>query len=157
MMNDSIPAVVIERLIPAPPRVVFEAWLDREALQRFMCGGPGVRVTRAECDPRVGGQFLIVMNVDGHDLPHRGEYLEIDRYKRLVFTWRSHLAGEGSRVTLTFAEAPRRQTRLTLEHAGLADAEIRGKHHGGWSHILTELSLQLASADAANIGVPRSD
>jgi uncharacterized protein YndB with AHSA1/START domain len=139
MMNDTA-AVVIERIIPAPPRVVFEAWLDREALQRFMCGGPGVRVTRAECDPRVGGQFLIVMNVEGHDLPHRGEYLEIERYTRLVFTWRSHLAGEGSRVTLTFAEAPGRQTRLTLEHVGLADAEIRGKHHGGWSHILTELS-----------------
>jgi len=139
-MNDSAPSVVIERLIPAPPRVVFEAWLDREALQRFMRGGPEVRVTRAECDPRVGGQFLIVMNVKGHDLPHHGEYLEIERYERIVFTWRSHLAGEGSRVTLTFAEAPRRQTRLTLEHVGLADAEIRGKHHVGWSHILTELS-----------------
>jgi len=81
-----------------------------------------------------------VMNVEGHDLPHRGEYVEIERYERIVFTWRSHLAGEGSRVTLTFAEAPRGQTRLTLEHVGLADAEIRGKHHVGWSHILTELS-----------------
>ena len=29
---------------------------------------------------------------------------------------------------------------LTLEHNGLADAEIRNTHHGGWSHILTELS-----------------
>src|SRR5688500_10025583 len=139
-MNDSVPAVVIERLIPAPPRVVFEAWLDREALQRFMCGGPGVRVTRAECDPRVGGQFLIVMNVEGHDLPHPGEYLVIERYERIVFTWRSHLAGEGSRVTLTSAEDPGQQTRLTLEHVGLADAEIRRKHDGGWSHILTVLS-----------------
>jgi len=139
-MNDSAPSVVIERLIPAPPRVVFEAWLDREALQRFMCGGPGVRVTRAECDPRVGGKFLVVMNVEGHDLPHHGEYLEIERYTRIVFTWRSHLAGEGSRVTLRFTDAPRGQTMLTLEHAGLTDAEIRNKHHGGWSHILTELS-----------------
>jgi uncharacterized protein YndB with AHSA1/START domain len=139
-MNGSGQSVVIERLIPAPPRVVFDAWLDREALQRFMCGGPGVRVTRAECDPRVGGAFLIVMNVEGHDLPHRGKYVEIERYTRIVFTWLSHLAGEGSRVTLHFAQAPRGQTRLTLEHTGLADAEIRGKHHVGWSHILTELS-----------------
>lgn len=139
-MNDSAASVVIERLIPAPPRVVFDAWLDRETLQRFMCGGPGVQVTRAECDPRVGGEFLIVMSVEGHELPHRGEYLEIERYKRIVFTWRSHLAGEGSRVTLRFDEAPRGQTMLTLEHVGLADAEIRDKHHAGWSHILTELS-----------------
>lgn len=139
-MNGSPQSLVIERLIPAPPPVVFEAWLDREALQRFMCGGPGVRVTRAECDPRVGGAFLIVMNLEGHDLPHRGEYLEIERYTRIVFTWVSHLAGEGSRVTLGFSEGPRGQTRLTLEHAGLNDALIRDKHHVGWSHILTELS-----------------
>ena len=145
-MNDSAWSVVIERLIPAPPRVVFEAWLDREALERFMCGGPGVRVTRAECDPRVGGEFLIVMNVEGHDLPHRGKYVEIERYSRIVFTWHSHLAGEGSRVTLRFAEAPRGQTMLTLEHVGLADAEIRDKHHDGWSHILTELSSVAANA-----------
>ncbi|MGQ0643218.1 MAG: SRPBCC family protein [Gemmatimonadaceae bacterium] len=139
-MTDGAPSVVIERVIPASARVVFEAWLDREALQRFMCGGPGVRVTRAECDPRVGGEFLIVMNVEGHDLPHRGVYLEIERYKRIVFTWRSHLAGEGSRVTLHFADGPRGQTKLTLEHVGLPDAEIRSRHHEGWSHILSELS-----------------
>jgi uncharacterized protein YndB with AHSA1/START domain len=139
-MTRVAPSVVIERLIPAPPRVVFDAWLDPEALQRFMCGGPGVRVTRVECDPRVGGQFLIVMNVEGHDVPHRGQYLEIERYKRLAFTWRSPYAGEGSRVTLQFAESRNGETRLTLEHVGLADAETRSKHHGGWSHILTELS-----------------
>ena len=139
-MNDSAPALVLERLLPAPPRAVFEAWLDEQSLQRFMCAGPGVRVTRAECDPRVGGRFLIVMNVEGHDLPHEGEYLEIERYERIVFTWRSHLAGEGSRVTLTFAEGPPGQTRLTLEHVGLPDPEIRGMHEGGWNHILTELS-----------------
>jgi uncharacterized protein YndB with AHSA1/START domain len=150
-MNDSALSVVIERTVPAPPRVVFDAWLDRKALQRFMCGGPGVRVTRAECDPRVGGEFLIVMNVEGHDLPHRGQYLEIERYTRIVFTWRSHLAGEGSRVTLQFADGPRGQTVLRLEHVGLADAEIRDKHHGGWSHILTELSGLTASPQAPDI------
>jgi len=139
MMTDA-PTLVIERLIPAPPRTVFEAWLDPKALQRFMCAAPDASVARVECDPRVGGKFVVVMTVGGQDLPHRGEYLEIDRYKRLVFTWRSHLAGEGSRVTLQFAEAPRGQTRLTLEHVGLADADIRDKHHGGWSNILTELS-----------------
>jgi uncharacterized protein YndB with AHSA1/START domain len=139
-MTQTTASVVIERLIPAPPHVVFDAWLDPEALQRFMCGGPGVRVTRVECDPRVGGQFLIVMNVEGHDIAHRGEYVEIERYNRLAFTWHSPYAGEGSRVTLQFAESRNGETTLTLEHVGLADAETRSKHHEGWSHILTELS-----------------
>lgn len=139
-MNDTAPAVTVERLVPAPPQAVFEAWLDAEALRRFMCPEPGTHVTRAECDPRVGGEFLVVMNVGGRELAHHGEYLEIEPYTRLVFTWRSHLAGEGSRVTLHFAEHPGGQTRLTLVHTGLPDAEVRGLHHGGWSSILSELA-----------------
>ena len=140
VMNDSVPKVLVERLVPAPPRTVFEAWLDPEALRHFMCPAPGARVTRAECDPRVGGKFLIVMNVGGQDLPHRGEYVEIERYTRMEFTWVSAHAGEGSRVTLRFAESPGGQTKLMLEHVGLADAEIRSRHHSGWSNILAELS-----------------
>src|SRR5687767_2834522 len=122
-MTHDVPSVVIERLIPAPPRVVFEAWLDPKALQRFMCGGPGVTVTKVECDPRVGGRFLIVMNVEGHEIEHRGEYLEIERYERLVFTWLSPYAGAGSRVTLRFAQGRKGETRLSLEHVGLAESE----------------------------------
>ncbi|HKQ68151.1 MAG TPA: SRPBCC family protein, partial [Polyangiaceae bacterium] len=82
---------------------------------------------------------LIVMNVGGLDLPHRGEYLEIERYQRLVFTWNSAPAGEGSRVTLRFEALPNEQTRLTLEHAGLAQA-ARAPHQSGWTHILGELT-----------------
>ena len=140
VMNDSTTTVFVERVVPASPQKVFEAWLDPEALRRFMFGAPGAIVTRAECDPRVGGQFLIVMNVGGHEVPHRGEYIEITRYTRLVFTWLSPHAGEGSRVTLHFAETQGGETRLTLAHEGLADAEARAGHHKGWSQILTELS-----------------
>jgi uncharacterized protein YndB with AHSA1/START domain len=137
--------VVVERLVPAPPQQVFEAWLDPEALRRFMFGQPGTRVTRAESDPRVGGTFLIVMSIGGKDIPHRGEYLEIERYTRLVFTWLSPHAGEGSRVTLRFTESPGGQTKLVLEHVGLPDAKTRRSHHAGWSNILNELAALLGT------------
>ncbi len=139
VMIDSVSKVFVEKLVPAPPRKVFEAWLDPKALRRFMCPAAGTHVSRAECDPRVGGKFLIVMNVGGQDLPHRGEYLEIERYTRLVFTWRSAAAGEGSRVTVRFAEIADGQTMVTLEHVGLPDAQLLS-HHNGWSYILAELS-----------------
>ena len=132
--------VFIERLIPAPPRKVFEAWLDPEALRRFMFGAPGAVVDRAECDPRVGGKFLIVMNVGGQEVPHRGEYLEIKRYTRMVFTWLSPHAAEGSKVTLHFAESDGGTTKLTLEHEGLATAQARAGHYRGWSSVLTALA-----------------
>jgi len=140
VMNDSTTTVFVERVVPASPQKVFEAWLDPEALRRFMFPAPGASVSRAECDPRVGGKFLIVMNVGGHEMAHRGEYLEIKRYTRMVFTWNSPHAGEGSRVTLHFAESEGGETKLTLEHEGLADADARARHYGGWSHILDALS-----------------
>jgi uncharacterized protein YndB with AHSA1/START domain len=139
-MNDSETKVVIERLIPAAPRKVFEAWLDPKALQQFMRGAPGARVTRVQCEPREGGHFLIVMKVGGQDVPHRGEYMEITRYTRLVFTWLSPYAGEGSRVTLHFSAAPDGQTKLVIEHVGLGDIENQRRHREGWSNILSELS-----------------
>lgn len=72
VVDDSAQKLLIERLIPAPPRMVFEAWLHPEALRRFMFGVPGSTVSRAECDGRVGGDFLIVMNVGGQDITTTG-------------------------------------------------------------------------------------
>lgn len=139
-MNTTAPIVLIERIIPLSPRKAFEAWLDPAALRQFMCPAPGSTVGRVECDARVGGRFLIVMQVGGEDIPMRGEYLEIERYTRLAFTWRSVHAGEGSHVTLRFAPAPGGETKLTLEHVGLPDAERSAQHDSGWNHILTELT-----------------
>jgi uncharacterized protein YndB with AHSA1/START domain len=130
---------VIVKTIPISARAAFEAWLSPEALQHFMCPAAGSSVSQVEVDPRVGGSFLIMMVVGGQAMPHRGEYLAIERYRRLAFTWRSHHAGEGSHVTLTFEEHSPNETQLTLEHFGLADPEVCERHRGGWTHILGEV------------------
>jgi uncharacterized protein YndB with AHSA1/START domain len=139
------PDVTLVRTIPAPPQKVFEAWLDERALLRFMCPAEGTSVSKVEVDARVGGSFLIVMNVGGQDLPHRGQYLEIERYQRLVFSWNSVHAGEGSRVTLRFEPLANEQTRLTLEHVGLSEP-ARAPHESGWTHIIGELTEVLRSS-----------
>jgi uncharacterized protein YndB with AHSA1/START domain len=132
----------LERTIWAPIRTVFEAWLDPEALARFMCPQEGMRTGAIEVDARVGGAFLITMYLGDRELPHRGEYLAIDRYTRLVFTWRSHHAGEGSKVTLTFSEPDVGRTKLVLEHEGLEDSAIAA-HTSGWTSILAALDGSL--------------
>ena len=142
---NSMPDVTLVKTIPAAARQVFEAWLDPKALVRFMCPAPGSSVSQVEVDARVGGSFLIMMNVGGKDLPHRGQYLEITRYERLVFSWQSVHAGEGSRVTLRFEPLPSGHTRLTLEHEGLP-SEARSPHESGWTHILGELTALLGDA-----------
>lgn len=64
---------------------VFEAWLDPEKVKEWMF--PKGDIQRVEIDGRVGGSFSFVDLRDGKEIDHRGEYVEIDRPKRLVFTW----------------------------------------------------------------------
>ncbi|MGE0396826.1 MAG: SRPBCC domain-containing protein [Kofleriaceae bacterium] len=128
----------LERTFSASARTVFDAWLDPEALARFMCPQEGMTTGAIEVDARVGGRFSITMILGGRELPHRGEYLAIERYTRLVFTWRSHHAGEGSQVTLMFEALGPERTRLVLEHVGLEDSAIAAHTHG-WTSILAAL------------------
>ncbi|MGG0664342.1 SRPBCC family protein [Viridibacillus arvi] len=64
---------------------VFEAWIDPEKVKKWMF--PKGDFQRVEIDGSVGGSFSFVDLREGREIDHRGEYLEIDRPKRLVFTW----------------------------------------------------------------------
>lgn len=78
-------SAIVQRLLPAPPEVVFDEWLNAEALAEFICPYPAVAGT-IECDPRVGGRLRIDM-VNGERVTCvTGEYLELDPPNRLRFT-----------------------------------------------------------------------
>lgn len=65
---------------------VFDAWLDPATIRRWF--GPGLGpVTIAEVQPRVGGRFAIVQRRGRDDVAHGGCYEELDRPRRLAFTW----------------------------------------------------------------------
>ncbi|MCK0170166.1 SRPBCC domain-containing protein [Aliiroseovarius sp. S1123] len=130
----------ISRHIPHPPERVFDAWLDPKLLAKFMVPGPGVTIPEAKVDPKVGGQFLIMMRVpEVGDLPHTGEYRVIDRATQLAFTWVSQNSQEDSVVTLDFA--PKNGgTDLTLRHVRFPSEQSRDDHNGGWSRILDALA-----------------
>ena len=131
--------LTVSKTIPAPRQRVFEAWLDPAVLARFMMPIPGMQAPHVECDPREGGNFLIVMKAGDKELPHRGEYREISRHDRLVFTWESEFATPGSSVTLTFEELGPSETKVTLHHVGFPSNDSRDNHQGGWTQILETL------------------
>jgi uncharacterized protein YndB with AHSA1/START domain len=131
--------VTVRREIAAPAEDLFDAWLDADSLGSWMRPG-GIRETRAETDPREGGTFRIVMVDDESSIVHTGTYLEIDRPRRLVFTWSSPSTGfRDTIVTVTFQPAAN-STAVEVHQTGLPDEDARAGHHAGWTDALRELS-----------------
>ena len=95
-------------------------------------------VPRAQSDGKKGGKFEIVMAAGEQEIPHHGEYLEVDPHSKLVFTWESPFSLAGSTVTLTLSPSEK-GTRLVLEHIRFVDEESRNNHEGGWTAILEQL------------------
>jgi uncharacterized protein YndB with AHSA1/START domain len=134
--------VRVERVLPATPDVVFDAWTDPASLRVWMAPGAST-VADAECEARVGGAFRIVMINDDGAFEHTGRYLELDRPRRLVFTWRSLGTGlADTEVTIDLAELDT-GTRMVITHRGLPSAEELDNHHDGWSGIADKLALTL--------------
>jgi uncharacterized protein YndB with AHSA1/START domain len=131
--------VIVRRDIAAPAEELFDAWLDAQSLGSWLRPA-GIRETRAETDPRVGGTFRIVMVDNESPIEHTGTYREIDRPRRLVFTWTSPSTRfRDSIVTVTFEPSSNSSTLVEIHQVGLPDEEARVGHHAGWSDALREL------------------
>jgi uncharacterized protein YndB with AHSA1/START domain len=132
-------SVEIRRLLPHPAEEVFRWWTEPGLLERWM--SPIGSVT-AQVDLRVGGRFTIVMKDGPVKIEHRGEYLEIDPPRRLVFTWESVYTGGPTIVTVTLEPEGPSATRLLLVHSSLPE-EVAKSHAGGWSAMVDRLDRML--------------
>jgi uncharacterized protein YndB with AHSA1/START domain len=131
--------VNITRRFKASPERVFDAWLDPAKARQFLFSTPTGVVVKAEIDARVGGGFLIVDRRDGEDIEHRGEYLELDRPRRLVFDFMvPKFSRQKSRVSVDIVPVDG-GCELTLTHRGVLP-EYEQATQGGWNGILEGLA-----------------
>ena len=89
MSEQPNPIVTVTRRFDAAPERVFDAWLSPELIGQWMFG-PALRdeeVVRISVDARVGGRFSFLVRRQGTEIDHVGRYIEIDRPRRLAFTW----------------------------------------------------------------------
>jgi uncharacterized protein YndB with AHSA1/START domain len=145
MSSREVATFRLERSFAASPEDVFDAWTNPQVLERWWTVQSSESSPRCEVDLRVGGRYVLRMRDDSGELHVvGGEYREVDRPRRLVYTWRWE--GDGglhpghvSVVTVEF-RADGDVTNVVLEHSGLASEESRTRHGTGWQTVLERLA-----------------
>jgi PhnB protein len=132
----------IRRHFRAQAEDVFDAWIDPAKIRHWF--GPGLgELGQIDIDPRVGGRFTIVQRRAHGDATHTGEYLELERPRRLAFTWSTPPQADQSRVHIEIG-AVADGCELSLTH----DMEARWAPHverieHGWSTQMDALATLL--------------
>lgn len=132
--------VVVERVVNAPARVVFDAWASGEAMTRWW---KNLRV--AALDFSVGGRLRFEWESwDGYV---EGAYTAIEPGRLVAFTWTAHPSDDGvgeSHVAITM-EPVGDKTRVKITHAQNWTAGDARSHTEGWTASLDDLEASFAS------------
>ncbi len=139
-------AALVERLLPASPVVVYDEWLDPDALSDWMCPRPA-QATNIELDPTIGGRLRIDIDEEGVRFVVTGRYVELDRPRRLSFTWSCSTWPDPSvesLVTVTLEPRGDNETLMTIHHTLLPPGLI-DQHQSGWVRIAEQLAAELAT------------
>jgi uncharacterized protein YndB with AHSA1/START domain len=130
------------RRFEASPERVFDAWTDPQLAAAWLFTGPDSQTHRTEIDLRIGGRWEIVDRRGGVDYRAIGEYLEIERPRRLVFTFGMPQFSEGfAKVTVEIAPDGA-GALMTLIQEGLAPDAIAALEQG-WREMFDQLAARL--------------
>ena len=139
--GDASGAVVqVRRRVRGGAEEIFDLWTKPELMARWMSPFLGAVDCKASCDPRPGGVFSLIMSSPQSIREVSGAYVEVDRPRKLVFTWIGPLTNNVTTlVTVEFT--PRGdETELVLTHERLPMSAIHEGHTKGWGHILDHLA-----------------
>jgi uncharacterized protein YndB with AHSA1/START domain len=140
---DNTTTLVLRRMFLATRRRVFRAWIEPDALERWL-RPRGLGMSVSSLDARVGGSFRFDLENGSFIV---GTYLHITPPKKLVFTWSGELApGRESIVTVDFLDQGA-VTEVVLTHERLSSPDLRARYGSGWPSLLDALAEVLSSPD----------
>jgi uncharacterized protein YndB with AHSA1/START domain len=146
VMEDSAQVVRIERTFDAPAEDVFDAWTSPDVIERWFIPGRDWRKPSAEVDLRVGGTIRVVMrDPSGAPVEAGGEYTEIDRPRRLAFTWTfdDDLSNQ-QLIEIEFTERDGATTVLFV-NSNISQGERRDQQYEGWLACINNMEHALAA------------
>ena len=134
--------VRVTQRFSAPAGRVFHAWIDPATAGKWLFSTASRPVARVKVDARVGGSYCFVERRNGADVEHAGEYLEIARPRRLVFTLSEQKRSRDlSRVIVEIVPAGT-GCELTLAHESVLPDQA-GRIEGRWAGMLYGLGTIL--------------
>lgn len=137
--SSMVKAVTVEVIVDASAETIFPFFTDPEKMVRW-------KGTSAELDPRPGGVYRVDVT---HQALARGEYLDIDPPKRVVFTWGwegDEIVPPGSSTVEVTLEPSGDSTLVRLVHSGLPE-DKRDLHREGWEHFTARLRIAAPGGD----------
>jgi uncharacterized protein YndB with AHSA1/START domain len=142
-------SVRVSRTICASADRLFDAWTDPQKLMHWWRQATeGWAFAAASIDLRVGGRYRLAMTApDGKLHAAVGEYRQIERPIRLIFTWDweepANSVGD-TLVSVEFKDAGRNRTEVVVTHERFADPARMGRHEQGWTDLLALLERAIA-------------
>jgi len=135
--------ITVSRAVPGSPDQVFAAWVEADRLAAWWW--PQLAGTTYVVDARPGGRYRIQSPALGATVS--GTYTDVDRPRRLAFTWvwqddGGPASGEDT-VVVTF-EAEGDATTVTVAHTS-AEHTPDGGTEQGWSDVMDRLSQSTSS------------
>lgn len=154
-MSQSVTVRVTRRINASPDRV-FDAWLTPATAARFLFATRTGNILHCDIDARVGGGFLVTDRrplADGdescYEAQHRGTYVEIERFHRIVFDFTADpTVNTPTRVTLDFVPMGVNKCEVVLTHelGEGDDAKTYAKRtEQGWARMLEQLDKVLTT------------
>jgi uncharacterized protein YndB with AHSA1/START domain len=137
-----------ERLIDAPPELVFDAFTSPEGQREFYGKDSPGWIVESRCDLRVGGIWSVSFGPSPSELyRHDHVFEEIDRPHRLrLRTTESRLDGSSFVTATEFTfEARGEATLMTMAQAGFQTEALRDEHLVGLPHAFARLQRAVSS------------
>jgi uncharacterized protein YndB with AHSA1/START domain len=133
----------LERLIAAPPEVLFALWTEPAQLLRWWAP-EGYETSVHALDTQPGGRWRTTLHRSGSPaLALSGVYRIVEPPTRLAFTWAwegdGGARGHETEVMVTFDAAPG-GTRLVLLQRRFESRQARDGHSAGWSACFDRLA-----------------
>jgi uncharacterized protein YndB with AHSA1/START domain len=141
----------IRRLFAAPKEKVYRAWIEREALEQWMCRDvPTHRVKYLELEVKTGGGYVMEVTdtATGEKYIGHGIYREVTPPDKLVFTWawkrrepdgREVSLHPETQVTVEFYERGR-STEVVLTHEFFETEKTARSTEKGWEGCFDALA-----------------